>query len=136
TVFGGTGYGEQIKALRKGVDVLVACPCRLGDLMERSEDVLDQVEIVVVDEADRMADMGFLPVVKKILDRTPENRQTLLFSATLDGAVDALVRRYQRDPARHILPEDDESRTLATHAFWRVQRGERVPGCGGVSQDA
>lgn len=136
TVFGGTGYGGQIKALRKGVDVLVACPGRLGDLMERSEVVLDQVEIVVVDEADRMADMGFLPVVKKILDRTPENRQTLLFSATLDGAVDALVRRYQRDPQRHILPEDEESRTLATHAFWRVEREDRVHLCAEVIKHA
>ncbi len=126
TVFGGTGYGLQIKALRRGVDVLVACPGRLGDLIERREVVLDEVQIVVVDEADRMADMGFLPVVKKILDDTPENRQTLLFSATLDGAVDALVRRYQRDPQRHILPEDDEARTLATHAFWRVEKEDRV----------
>jgi superfamily II DNA/RNA helicase/cold shock CspA family protein len=126
TVFGGTGYGLQIKALRKGVDVLVACPGRLGDLMERNEIVLDQVQIVVVDEADRMADMGFLPVVKKILDRTPDDRQTLLFSATLDGAVDSHVRRYQRDPVRHILPEDDEARTLATHAFWRVEKHDRV----------
>jgi superfamily II DNA/RNA helicase/cold shock CspA family protein len=136
TVFGGTGYGLQIKALRKGVDVLVACPGRLGDLIERNEVVLDQVQIVVVDEADRMADMGFLPVVKKLLDRTPENRQTLLFSATLDGAVDALVRRYQRDPARHILPEDEEARTLATHAFWRVEREDRVQVCVDVIKHA
>ena len=136
TVFGGTGYGLQIKALRKGVDVLVACPGRLGDLMERAEVVLDQVQIVVVDEADRMADMGFLPVVKKILDRTPENRQTLLFSATLDGAVDTLVRRYQRDPARHILPVDDDARTLSTHAFWRVEREDRVRVCADVIKHA
>jgi superfamily II DNA/RNA helicase len=136
TVYGGTGYGLQIKALRKGVDVLVACPGRLGDLIERAEVVLDQVQIVVVDEADRMADMGFLPVVKRILDGTPETRQTLLFSATLDGAVDALVRRYQRDPARHILPEDDEARTLATHAFWRVEREDRVRVCADVIKHA
>ena len=136
TVFGGTGYGLQIKALRKGVDVLVACPGRLGDLIERNEVVLDQVQIVVVDEADRMADMGFLPVVKKLLDRTPEHRQTLLFSATLDGAVDTLVRRYQRDPARHILPEDEEARTFATHAFWRVEREDRVKVCVDVIKHA
>jgi superfamily II DNA/RNA helicase/cold shock CspA family protein len=116
--------------------VLVACPGRLGDLIERAEVVLDQVQIVVVDEADRMADMGFLPVVKKILDRTPDDRQTLLFSATLDGAVDSLVRRYQRDPARHILPEDDEAKTLATHAFWRVEREDRLQICADVIKHA
>jgi superfamily II DNA/RNA helicase/cold shock CspA family protein len=136
TVYGGTGYGLQIKSLRRGVDVLVACPGRLGDLIERAEVVLDQVQIVVVDEADRMADMGFLPVVKKILDRTPETRQTLLFSATLDGAVDSLVRRYQRDPARHILPEDEEAKTLATHAFWRVEREDRLQVCVDVIKHA
>jgi superfamily II DNA/RNA helicase len=135
-VYGGTGYGLQLKAMRRGVDVLVACPGRLGDLIERSEVILDQVQIVVVDEADRMADMGFLPVVKRILDLTPETRQTLLFSATLDGAVDALVRRYQRDPARHILPEDDETRSMATHAFWRVEREDRVKVCADVIRHA
>ncbi len=135
-VYGGTGYGLQLKALRKGVDVLVACPGRLTDLTERSEVVLDQVQIVVVDEADRMADMGFLPVVKRILDGTPETRQTLLFSATLDGAVDTLVRRYQRDPARHVLPEDDEARSFATHAFWRVEREDRVVVCADVIKHA
>jgi superfamily II DNA/RNA helicase/cold shock CspA family protein len=70
-----------------------------------------------------MADMGFLPVVRRILDLTPASRQTLLFSATLDGAVDTLVRRYQRDPARHVLPEE---RLLATHQFWKAERDERV----------
>ncbi len=79
--------------------------------------------MVVVDEADRMADMGFLPVVRRILDLTPTSRQTLLFSATLDGAVDTLVRRYQRDPARHVLPEE---RLLATHQFWKADRDDRV----------
>ncbi len=123
-VYGGAGFGGQFKALRRGVDVLVACPGRLTDLIERREVDLDEVEIVVVDEADRMADMGFLPAVQALLDRTPQNRQTLLFSATLDGAVDRLVQRYQRDPARHILPEADQ--TAATHRFWEVDRADRV----------
>jgi len=123
-VYGGAGFGAQFKALRRGVDVLVACPGRLADLIERREVDLDEVEIVVVDEADRMADMGFLPAVQQLLDRTPATRQTMLFSATLDGAVDQLVRRYQRDPSRHLLPEADQ--TLATHRFWSVDRAQRV----------
>ena len=123
-VYGGAGFGAQFKALRRGVDVLVACPGRLTDLIERREVDLDEVEIVVVDEADRMADMGFLPAVQALLDRTPADRQTLLFSATLDGAVDRLVQRYQRDPSRHLLPEADQ--TAATHRFWEVERADRV----------
>jgi superfamily II DNA/RNA helicase/cold shock CspA family protein len=123
-VYGGAGFGGQLKALRRGVDVLVACPGRLTDLIERREVDLDEIEIVVVDEADRMADMGFLPAVQALLDRTPPTRQTLLFSATLDGAVDRLVQRYQRDPSRHLLPEADQ--TAATHRFWEVERSDRV----------
>ena len=96
--YGGVGYGPQLKALSRGVDVAVACPGRLGDLLERGSIRLDAVEIVVIDEADRMADMGFLPDVRRILDLTPDGRQTLLFSATLDGDIDVLVRRYQHDP--------------------------------------
>jgi superfamily II DNA/RNA helicase/cold shock CspA family protein len=123
-VYGGAGFGLQLKQLRRGVDVLVACPGRLTDLIERREVDLDEVEVVVVDEADRMADMGFLPAVQKLLDRTPPTRQTLLFSATLDGAVDSLVRRYQTDPSRHMLPEEDQ--LAATHVFWKAERDERV----------
>jgi superfamily II DNA/RNA helicase len=122
-VYGGTGFGNQLKALRHGVDVLVACPGRLTDLIERHEVDLDAVEMVVVDEADRMADMGFLPVVQRLLDRTPKSRQTLLFSATLDGAVDTLIRRYQRNPVRHLLPEEP---LLADHLFWKAERDDRV----------
>ncbi|HSO95444.1 MAG TPA: DEAD/DEAH box helicase [Acidimicrobiia bacterium] len=122
-VYGGAGFGNQLKALRKGVDVLVACPGRLTDLLERNEVDLGSVEMVIVDEADRMADMGFLPVVQRLLDRTPTTRQTLLFSATLDGAVNTLIRRYQRDPVRHLLPE---APLLAEHLFWKVERDDRV----------
>ena len=123
-VYGGAGFGAQLKALRRGVDVLVACPGRLTDLIERREVDLDEIEMVVVDEADRMADMGFLPAVSALLDRTPPTRQTLLFSATLDGAVDQLVRRYQREPSRHLLAEADQ--LAATHHFWAVDRAKRV----------
>jgi superfamily II DNA/RNA helicase len=131
-VYGGAGFGAQLKALRRGVDVLVACPGRLADLLERRELELDEIEMVVVDEADRMADMGFLPEVRKLLDRTPATRQTLLFSATLDGAVDELVRRYQRDPSRHQLPEADQLN--ATHHFWTTDRASRVALTGDIVQ--
>jgi superfamily II DNA/RNA helicase len=123
-VYGGAGFGKQLAQLRRGVDVLVACPGRLKDLIERREVKLDAVELVVVDEADRMADMGFLPEVRALLDQTPSTRQTLLFSATLDGAVDTLVKAYQRDPAVHRLPEADV-RSL-THLFWKVDKNDRV----------
>ncbi len=131
-VYGGAGFGAQLKALRRGVDVLVACPGRLTDLMERGEVRLDAVEIVVVDEADRMADMGFLPVVQRLLDATPATRQTLLFSATLDGAVDTLVRRYQRDPVRHALPDTSADKPRATHFFWSIHPDKRVALCADV----
>jgi superfamily II DNA/RNA helicase/cold shock CspA family protein len=123
-VYGGAGFGAQFKALRRGVDVLVACPGRLTDLIQRGEVDLDEIEMVVVDEADRMADMGFLPAVQALLDRTPGGRQTLLFSATLDGAVDRLVQRYQRDPSRHLLPEGEQ--TAAMHRFWEAERNDRI----------
>ncbi len=124
--YGGVGYGPQLKALGRGVDVAVACPGRLGDLLERGSIRLDAVEIVVVDEADRMADMGFLPDVKRILDLTPAERQTVLFSATLDGDIDVLVKRYQNDPARHELEVDEDEPSAAVHMFWRVASGDRV----------
>ncbi len=125
TFFGGVGFGPQLKALARGVDIAVACPGRLADLVNQNEIRLDDVEMVVLDEADRMADMGFLPEVRRLLDRTPEDRQTLLFSATLDGAVDVLVRRYQRDPVRHEHVVDEETPT-SRHEFWAVERPDRV----------
>jgi superfamily II DNA/RNA helicase len=124
--YGGVGYGPQLKALSRGVDVAVACPGRLGDLIERGSVRLDAVEIVVLDEADRMADMGFLPDVKRLLDLTPATRQTLLFSATLDGDIDVLVRRYQNDPARHELEVDRDDASAAVHLFWRASSGDRI----------
>ena len=131
-MYGGAGYAPQLRALRRGVEVLVACPGRLTDLLERGEVDLGSVEVVVVDEADRMADMGFLPAVRTLLDRTPATRQTLLYSATLDGAVDALVRRYQQSPIRHVLPEEPASASPARHLWWRVGRDERVQLCADV----
>jgi superfamily II DNA/RNA helicase len=123
--YGGVGFDRQLKALRRGVDIAVACPGRLADLIERREVRLDDVEVVVIDEADRMADMGFLPEVKRLLDRCRPDRQTLLFSATLDGDVDVLVKRYQSDPVRHEhVPDDGPDRAL--HLFWKIDRAQRV----------
>jgi superfamily II DNA/RNA helicase len=124
-VYGGVGYGPQLNALRKGVDVLVATPGRLEDLLDRGEVDLASVDIVVVDEADRMADMGFLPAVRRIVDLTSSRRQTLLFSATLDGEVAVLGRRYQDDPVAIEAKTVGEGEIDASHHFWRVKRAER-----------
>jgi superfamily II DNA/RNA helicase len=101
TAFGGAPYHTQIWALERGVDVLVATPGRLADLIERGACSLDQVQVSVLDEADQMADMGFLPDVTALLEQTPANAQRLLFSATLDNDVDTLVRRFMHDPVTH-----------------------------------
>lgn len=124
-VYGGARIEPQMKSLRAGVDVVVACPGRLLDVIDRKALDLREVSFVVVDEADRMADMGFLPEVRRILDQTSENRQTLLFSATLDGAIDTLVTRYQNKPVVHEMAE--EARGVIAHHFWlTADRTERV----------
>ncbi|MFP5317830.1 MAG: DEAD/DEAH box helicase [Acidimicrobiia bacterium] len=125
-VYGGTGYEAQNKALHRGVDILVACPGRLEDLIDRGDVRLNEVDVVVVDEADRMADMGFLPAVRRILDATSPDRQTLLFSATLDGEVDALVRRYQRSPRRHDAEPLEADAGDVRHLFWPTEPSNRV----------
>lgn len=124
-VYGGAGLGPQIKELRNGVDIVVACPGRLLDLIERKTCDLRDVSFAVVDEADRMADMGFLPDVRRILDMTNEVRQTVLFSATLDGAIDSLVKNYQHDPVVHEMP-DEQAGDIAHH-FWVTERHDRLP---------
>lgn len=124
-IYGGAGFQPQIDALVKGVDILVATPGRLADLMEQKEVSLEAVEFAVVDEADRMADMGFLPQVRRILDKTNKRRQTLLFSATLDGDVDVLVKRYQNNPVKHEAKGVNEERKLEHH-FWEVDRSLRT----------
>jgi superfamily II DNA/RNA helicase len=125
-IYGGVGYGPQLKALRSGVDVLVATPGRLEDLLEQRSLTLKDVEIVVVDEADRMADMGFLPAVKRILGQTRKERQTMLYSATLDGDVGVLVRDHQKSPARHTTGHADSAASDARHHFWKVEHTDRV----------
>jgi superfamily II DNA/RNA helicase len=125
-IYGGVGFDRQIKTLRRGVDIIVACPGRLADLLSQGHLSLDEVEMVVVDEADRMADMGFLPEVRRLLDQCTDDRQTLLFSATLDGDVDVLIRKYQRDPVRHESVPDEADEVKADHYFWKVDRHDRV----------
>nr|MBA3281370.1 DEAD/DEAH box helicase [Acidimicrobiia bacterium] len=123
-VYGGAGIEPQIKQLRAGVDIVVACPGRLLDVIERNACDLRDVRFAVIDEADRMADMGFLPDVRRILDMTNEHRQTLLFSATLDGAIDALVKGYQTDPVVHEMADDDTGDVV--HHFWASERPGRA----------
>lgn len=125
-IYGGVGYGPQLKALRSGVDVLVATPGRLEDLMKQRAVDLSTVSFVVVDEADRMADMGFMPAVRRILDATSRQRQTLLFSATLDRDVAVLSRDYQRDPAAHEAGSIEPETSDARHHFWLVTHDSRA----------
>ncbi|WP_432806435.1 DEAD/DEAH box helicase [Microbacterium neungamense] len=105
TVFGGVSQRPQEQALRAGVDIVVACPGRLEDLMKQKVVSLDAVEITVLDEADHMADLGFLPGVTRILAATPAGGQRLLFSATLDRGIDSLAKRFLRNPVSHEVDE-------------------------------
>ena len=123
-VYGGAGYGPQVKAAR-AASIVVATPGRLEDLMKRRDLDLGAVAIVVIDEADRMADMGFMPAVKRIMRTVPGGRQTLLFSATLDGDVDNLIREFQRDPKRHQVAAAENGGEIE-HLFWNVNRDERT----------
>jgi superfamily II DNA/RNA helicase len=124
-VAGGLSYEPQISSLARGVDVLVATPGRLTDLMDRGAVELGDVEIAVLDEADHMADMGFLPEVTAILDALPEGGQRLLFSATLDRGVDALVERYLVDPVTHSTDEAQAAVTTMSHHVLLVDPQEK-----------
>jgi superfamily II DNA/RNA helicase len=119
----------------RGIDVIVACPGRLLDLVEQRIVNLSEVDIVVIDEADRMADMGFLPSVKRALDLTAPQRQVLLFSATLDGDVGALVRQYQHDPVDVVVAHDDGKISPADHVFHTVERAQRAAFLAGILED-
>jgi superfamily II DNA/RNA helicase len=125
-VVGGASIGRQIDDLRRGIDVLVATPGRLIDLMERKAVRLDAVEIAVLDEADHMADLGFLPAVTRILDATPGGRQCLLFSATLDHAVSRLVARYLHDPAVHAAGPTAAPAATMRHQVLLVERADKI----------
>jgi len=133
-IYGGTPIEKQIEALRKGVDFVVATPGRMIDLIQQEELSVADLEGVVIDEADRMADMGFMPQVEWILRRAEKDHQTLLFSATLDGMVGSLISRYQNDPVTHevasreVTVAEMEHRFLAVHEMDRVRVAARIIG--------
>lgn len=125
-VYGGAPIGKQIDRLNRGIDLVVATPGRMIDLLERKAVSVAAVAHVVIDEADRMADMGFLPQVEWILRRIETDHQTLLFSATLDGAVNSLVSRYQRDPITHDVTSRRITVEEMTHRFVGVHRLDKA----------
>ncbi|RBY88247.1 ATP-dependent helicase [Blastococcus sp. TBT05-19] len=126
TIFGGVGQNPQVQALASGVDVVIACPGRLEDLIGQGHCDLGAVEITILDEADHMADLGFLPGVKRIMDRTPKTGQRLLFSATLDNGVDVLVKRYLSNPITHSVDPAVAPVSTMTHHVFRVDAADKA----------
>ncbi len=125
-LYGGSGYNTQFRALRRGVDVIVACPGRLEDLVARGDVKLSKITRVVIDEADRMADMGFLPAVTRIVDMTSVDRQVLLFSATMGKEVEQLVRSYQNNPIRYKIKAKLDAPSDVEHFFWKSDKSEKI----------
>src|SRR4051794_16387200 len=125
-VFGGVGQNPQVQALAGGIDVLIACPGRLEDLIGQGHADLSAVEITILDEADHMADLGFLPGVKRLLDRTPKVGQRLLFSATLDNGVDVLVKRYLSNPTTHSVDPAVAPVSTMTHHVFQVAAADKA----------
>ncbi|WP_020523821.1 DEAD/DEAH box helicase [Catelliglobosispora koreensis] len=126
TIFGGVGARPQIEGLRRGVDIVVACPGRLYEHVESGHAYLDAIEITVLDEADHMADLGFLPVVRRLLERTPRTGQRMLFSATLDAGVDVLVRQFMRKPVTHSVDSVLSPVTKMEHHVLHLRREDRL----------
>jgi superfamily II DNA/RNA helicase len=120
TIYGGISQKRQVDALKAGVDIVVACPGRLEDLMQQGFVTLDAIEITVLDEADHMADLGFLPVVTRILSKTPNSGQRMLFSATLDNGVDKLVSRFLHNQVLHSVDEANSPVAAMTHHVFEV----------------
>ena len=125
-VYGGAPMDRQVKALRRGVEIVVATPGRLIDLGDRGDISLSEVETLVLDEADRMVDMGFMPQVEWVLRRLPAEHQTLLFSATLDSDVDHLIKTYVRTPARHEVVSTLPTVESMEHRFLKVHQMDKV----------
>jgi superfamily II DNA/RNA helicase len=126
TVFGGVGQHPQVKAIKAGVDIVVACPGRLEDLIQQRHCSLASVEVTVLDEADHMADLGFLPVVRRLLDATPAGGQRLLFSATLDNGIDVLVKRFLVDPIIHSVDPAVAPVSTMTHHVFAVNQADKA----------
>ena len=131
--YGGVGMEPQVDALRAGVDVIIGTPGRLIDLMERGELSFSAVQVLILDEADRMADMGFLPQVQKILHRVDGDHQTMLFSATLDRGIDRLVARYMHDPLSHEVESSEETVEEMHHRFFLVHQMDKVKVVGAIA---
>jgi superfamily II DNA/RNA helicase len=127
TIFGGVGAQPQINALRQGVDIVIACPGRLDDHIGGNFCRLDDVEITVLDEADHMADMGFLPGVTKLLAQTPQHSQRLLFSATLDNGIDVIVNKFLHNPVLRSVDPAEAAEVKMTHHVLHVTADERFP---------
>ena len=135
-VYGGADMNKQIKALAAGAELVIATPGRLIDLIDRKELQLTSVELVVLDEADRMADMGFLPQVEWVLRHIGGPHQTLLFSATLDGVIDGLVQRYQRDPVFHEVESTTATVDEMVHRFLLVHEMDKVKVAASIARGA
>jgi superfamily II DNA/RNA helicase len=133
-VIGGASYDKQISRLSKGTDIVVATPGRLFDLTERGAADLSHIRTVVIDEADQMADMGFLPQVEVLLDQVPSHGQRLLFSATLDDGVDALVKRYLRDPREHATDPDTATVTTMEHKVVVIPHAQKQEHAAGIAR--
>ncbi|CCH70867.1 ATP-dependent RNA helicase [Phycicoccus elongatus Lp2] len=127
TVFGGVGQNPQVAALRQGIDVVVACPGRLEDLIGQGHVSLDKVEITILDEADHMADLGFLPAVRRLLDATPRGGQRMLFSATLDAGVQVLVKRFLDHPVTHEADSEQSPVATMAHHVLHVEGHQHLP---------
>jgi superfamily II DNA/RNA helicase len=127
TIFGGVGQNPQVQGLRRGVDIVLACPGRLEDLIKQGHCDLSRVEVTVLDEADHMADLGFLPAVRRLLAATPKSGQRLLFSATLDKGVNVLVKQFLEQPVTHEADSAQSPISSMDHHVLHLSREQRVP---------
>ena len=136
SIYGGANMDKQIEALKSGIDIIVATPGRMIDLLDRGEFTVANLEMVVIDEADRMADMGFLPQVEWILRKVDGTHQTLLFSATLDGVVNSLIQRYQSEPVMHEVESAEITVEEMTHRFVNVHQMDKVKVAAAITRTA
>ncbi|VAV96649.1 ATP-dependent RNA helicase RhlB [hydrothermal vent metagenome] len=135
-VYGGTSMDKQINEIAQGTDVIIATPGRLIDLLERKKVKLDEIEIVAIDEADQMADMGFLPQVRRILREVNTNRQTMLFSATLDGQVGSLIKQFMNDPVNHEVESSSEPIETMEHRFLKIHYMDKTKTVAAIAETA